>query len=134
MRILLPLLTTTALLLGGCADGADDPGTDAAAAPAATQADGAGGGTLTVTGTDEVTWAETMRSTGSGNVEVTIQCGPEVPHGLGIDGVQDGAELVACAGGGSDTATVELEPGEFTFFCTVPGHREAGMEGTLAVG
>jgi plastocyanin len=30
-------------------------------------------------------------------------------------------------------ATAELKPGEFVFYCTVPGHREAGMEGTLTV-
>jgi plastocyanin len=35
--------------------------------------------------------------------------------------------------GGSKTVTVTLKPGTYTFFCTVPGHRQAGMEGTLSV-
>lgn len=35
--------------------------------------------------------------------------------------------------GGSKTLTVNLQPGTYTFYCTVPGHRAAGMEGTLTV-
>ena len=35
--------------------------------------------------------------------------------------------------GGSKTLTLSLKPGTYTFYCSVPGHRQAGMEGTLSV-
>jgi plastocyanin len=35
--------------------------------------------------------------------------------------------------GGSKSVTLKLKAGTYTFFCTVPGHRQAGMEGTLTV-
>ncbi|MCW3019860.1 MAG: hypothetical protein JWN10_2168 [Solirubrobacterales bacterium] len=35
--------------------------------------------------------------------------------------------------GGSKTLSLQLKPGTYKFFCSVPGHRMAGMEGTLTV-
>lgn len=134
MRHLAVLLAATTALLAGCSSGDAPSVTEVESPVAATTPDAGAGPSLTIAGTDEVTWAEAMRSTAAGPVEVTIVCGPQVAHGLGIEGVQDGEELVACEGGGSETTTVELEAGEYTFFCTVPGHREAGMEGTLVAG
>jgi len=35
--------------------------------------------------------------------------------------------------GGSKTLTLNLKAGVYKFYCSVPGHRMAGMEGTLTV-
>jgi uncharacterized cupredoxin-like copper-binding protein len=35
--------------------------------------------------------------------------------------------------GGTRTLTVTLKPGTYTFYCSVPGHSDAGMHGTLTV-
>jgi plastocyanin len=34
---------------------------------------------------------------------------------------------------GSSVLTLNLKPGTYTFYCAAPGHRQAGMEGTLTV-
>jgi plastocyanin len=57
-----------------------------------------------------------------------------VPHDVRIEssGGEDigGTEVIS---EGNESATVELKPGKYTFYCSVPGHRQAGMEGTLTV-
>jgi plastocyanin len=35
--------------------------------------------------------------------------------------------------GGSKALALDLKPGTYKFYCSVPGHRMAGMEGTLTV-
>jgi plastocyanin len=35
--------------------------------------------------------------------------------------------------GGSTSVSTSLKPGKYVYYCTVPGHRQAGMEGTLTV-
>ena len=57
-----------------------------------------------------------------------------VPHDVKIEDSSGkeigGTEVIS---EGSDTAEVELKPGTYTYFCSIPGHRQAGMEGTLVV-
>jgi uncharacterized cupredoxin-like copper-binding protein len=36
-------------------------------------------------------------------------------------------------GKGKTSVSADLAAGTYTFICTVPGHAEAGMEGTLTV-
>ena len=35
--------------------------------------------------------------------------------------------------GGSRTLSLQLRPGAYVFYCSVPGHRQAGMQGTITV-
>jgi plastocyanin len=54
-------------------------------------------------------------------------------HDLVFDkGKLPGFKLEASSGK-SDELRANLKPGNYTFFCDIPGHREAGMEGTLTV-
>jgi plastocyanin len=69
--------------------------------------------------------------------EVTIEyTNPsEVPHNVAIES-PEGEELAqgeTVTGGATGPATAALEAGEYTYFCSIPGHRESGMEGTLTV-
>jgi uncharacterized cupredoxin-like copper-binding protein len=54
-------------------------------------------------------------------------------HGVSIEGNgvdQDGPIVAA---GKTSTVTATLKKGSYTFYCPVPGHKEAGMQGTLTV-
>jgi plastocyanin len=70
----------------------------------------------------------------AGKVTVNFTNPSPVPHDVRIEdeGGEDigGTEVFA---EGNESAPVELKAGEYTFYCSVPGHRQAGMEGTLKV-
>jgi uncharacterized cupredoxin-like copper-binding protein len=66
---------------------------------------------------------------------LTIESVNEQPadHNIAVDGggVDEVGEIVA--NGGTSTVEVDLQAGEYSFYCSVPGHREGGMEGVLTV-
>jgi plastocyanin len=76
-----------------------------------------------------------MTATGkAGDDTIDFKNPSSVPHNVAIE--DSAGETVAETKTitESETSTkVELEAGKYTFFCSVPGHREAGMEGTLTV-
>jgi len=73
----------------------------------------------------------------AGKVTITMTNKSGVPHnvaiqvGTGPTGKVLGATPVAPSG--THSITVTLAAGKYTFFCQVPGHRQAGMFGTLTV-
>jgi plastocyanin len=69
----------------------------------------------------------------AGTVTVTLANLSPVEHNLTV--AQGGTVLGATPTflGGSRTLSLKLKAGSYTFYCSVPGHRQAGMEGTLSV-
>lgn len=125
-----------ALGLVACGGGDDNEETTSAETPTNTATTGAAGGGATVDistppGSD-LAFAQTDVNTTAGRVTIDFNNTQALAHDVKVEDATGqelgGTDLVAS---GTATATVELRPGTFTFFCSVPGHREAGMEGTL---
>jgi plastocyanin len=70
----------------------------------------------------------------AGNVRITMNNPSPIPHNISIEGPggvsQQGKTVPK---GGSSQVQVQLKPGTYTYYCSVPGHRQAGMQGTLTV-
>jgi plastocyanin len=109
---------------GGDDNGADNGADDNGAATAG------GGGDISVTGLDTLEWDTETLEAEAGEITVELICEDAVNHNFVIDETDE--EVVECAPGETATGTVELEPGEYTYVCTIPGH-ESRMRGTLEV-
>ncbi|HET7455870.1 MAG TPA: plastocyanin/azurin family copper-binding protein [Solirubrobacterales bacterium] len=70
----------------------------------------------------------------AGKATINFTNDSPVPHDVKIED-ENGEEIggTEVISEGSDSAEVELEPGTYTYYCSIPGHRQAGMEGTLTV-
>jgi len=122
-----PTTTTTTSNGGAAADGGENAGGSGGggAGPVlAFEADPSGGLAYTVT----------EASTEAGKVTIDFNNPQSLTHDVVIED-SSGKEV-----GGTDliadeetSTTVDLKPGSYTFYCSVPGHREAGMEGALTV-
>lgn len=68
----------------------------------------------------------------SGEVTIELVNEADVVHNVTIEELDD-LEVVEAGAGETATGAVTLEPGSYTYYCSIPGHREAGMEGTVTV-
>ena len=66
------------------------------------------------------------------DVTITLVNGGMLQHDLAIEGTDYVTDLLN--GGETTDMVVNLPAGTYTYYCTVAGHREAGMQGTLTVG
>jgi plastocyanin len=136
-RLLLLALTALALVVAVAACGGDDDDdSEEPAAEATTEDTGGGGGGETLMlaadpgGALAFDQTELTAAAGEVTIELTNESG--LPHNVEVEGngVEEVSETIT---EGSTSLTLTLEPGEYEFYCAVPGHREGGMEGTLTV-
>lgn len=110
--------------------------TNGASAGAGKEESGGGGSTVKFEADPggELAFTTTKATAKAGQVTVDFKNPQALTHDVQIENAQGedvgGTELIAS---GEDSTTVDLKPGTYTYFCSVPGHREAGMEGTLTV-
>jgi plastocyanin len=92
------------------------------------------GGTLKLAADPtQIAFDTTTLASKPGKVTIDFTNPATLEHDVAIE--QDGKQIVVSEiiGKGKTSVTADLAPGTYTFLCTVPGHAEAGMEGTLTV-
>jgi plastocyanin len=94
-----------------------------------------GGGALRLTADPggDLAFDETELEAPAGEVTITMDNPSEIPHNVSIEGSGVDEEGETVEQGGTSEVNAELRAGEYTFYCSVAGHREGGMEGTLTV-
>jgi plastocyanin len=102
----------------------------------ASEAEAGSGQVLTLTSPEDgsTSFDSARLDANPGNVTIEYTNPSPVQHNVAIEGAGDElAEGELVTDGDVSTASAELERGQYTFYCSVPGHREAGMEGPLSV-
>jgi plastocyanin len=117
--------------------GANAGGSSSAGAGSSASSSGGGAPTGTVklaADQSQLAFDTTSLTAKAGPVTIDFNNPSPIPHDVKVED-SSGKEL-----GGtkeitstSASAKVQLKAGTYTFFCSVPGHREAGMEGKLTV-
>lgn len=111
------------------------PSSSTSAAPAG----GGGAGASTISDAADpsgaLKFSNSSLTAKAGKVTVKFTNASSLPHNFTI--ASSGGSVVGAtptfSGGGTNTVTVTLKPGTYTFYCSVDGHRAAGMHGTLTV-
>jgi uncharacterized cupredoxin-like copper-binding protein len=107
----------------------------ASSAPATTAPSGAGA-TVSVSANPEglLKFNTTSLSAKAGSVSIAFTNASSLEHNFTVAS-SAGAVVGATPtfAGGTKIVALNLKAGTYKFYCTVPGHRQAGMEGTLTV-
>jgi plastocyanin len=139
LLVVLVVLALAPVSLAACGgDDDDDGGDDAAPTEEATGNGGGGGeGTTVQLSADpggDLAYDASELDASAGELTIEFDNPASLAHDVCIEG--PGGEDLGCSEQVTDSSTsltATVEPGDYTFYCSVSGHREAGMEGALVV-
>ena len=128
---LLLVLAASVLALSACGGGSSSSSNT----PASTSGGGGGGSSTVKISADPsgaLKYEQTDVSATAGSITIDFTNMSSLPHDVTIEGngASGGTDEITNS---STSTTIDLDPGTYTFFCSVDGHRAAGMEGTLTV-
>ena len=132
VRLLIAGLTASAFVAAACGGGSEEKssGSPSAAKPNASAPGGPDGSADEVVVDAMEFEFVSEKVVVSAGAEVTLTNIGNIEHDITVEGSD--IHLMAMPGE-AVTGRIDLEPGSYTFYCGVAGHREAGMEGTLVV-
>jgi len=140
-------LVVGALALAGCGSSSSStsssastpapaatPTTSSTTAPATAPAGAAPALNLAANPEGQLKYSTTSLTAKAGKVAISFTNMSPLDHNLTIESSSKSVlGATPTFQGGSKTLTLDLKAGTYKFFCSVPGHRMAGMEGTLTV-
>jgi plastocyanin len=120
--------TTTAATTG-------TTGSTGASGATGASSNGGGGGTIKVAAdpSGALKFTTTKLSANAGKNKVAFTNDSPVPHDVTIEKGEKELAKTKVVSNGSASASVNLKPGSYTYYCSVDGHEQAGMKGTLTV-
>lgn len=135
----LPVLLAGVLALSGCG-GSKSTTTASPATPAttaqstSTSSSAPAGLSLAANPEGQLSYDKKSLTAKAGTVTVDFTNMAQLGHNMTVES-SSGAVVGATPtfSGESKKLTLKLTPGTYKFYCSVPGHRQAGMEGTLTV-
>jgi uncharacterized cupredoxin-like copper-binding protein len=142
VRYLILPVALVALVFAGCGSSKKKTTAASTPAPAATAstpapASGSGGGSnlKLAAAASALKFDKTSLTAKAGNVTIALSnpSASQIPHGISVEGNGVDKDGQVVQGGGTSTVSVTLKPGKYEFYCPVPGHKAAGMKGTLTV-
>jgi plastocyanin len=132
----LAVLATGVLVAAGCGGGSSGSSSSSAVTTPSSMSSGGHGSTVEIDVADNGFMFTTTSATAkAGTVTIKSMNPQSVAHDIAIKSDDGSVDEVGdeVSDGGVSTVTVDLKPGTYTYYCSVPGHEAAGMKGVLTV-